>query len=90
MAREEMASHHALAVAGRAARGGAWRIPAQMLHVGAQAHIPETMVHIRAFGSARGLLPRPEAYEIYLNDPVTTRPENMRTIPRRGALGLLN
>ena len=58
----------------------------QMLHLGAQAHIPETMAHIRAFGSARGLLLRDDPYEIYLNDPATTRPENMRTILRAAVL----
>jgi hypothetical protein len=58
----------------------------QMLHLGAQAHIQETMAHIRAFGSARGLVLRDNAYEIYLNDPATTRPENMRTILRAAVL----
>ncbi len=58
----------------------------QMLHLGAQAQIPDTLAHIRAFGSSRGLLLRPDAHEIYLNDPGTTRPENMRTILRLAVL----
>lgn len=58
----------------------------QMLHLGAQARVPETLAHVRAFGSSRGLLLRADAHEIYLNDPSTTRPENMRTLLRLAVL----
>jgi hypothetical protein len=86
-ARDEIAGHHTPAVLARVRlRRRMEDTCVQMLHVGALAHSPETLAHIQSFGNARGLRLRPEAYEIYLNDPVTTRPENMRTILRAAVL----
>jgi len=87
LAMEEIASHYAPATLARVRlRRRSEDTCVQMLHLGAQAHVQETMAHIRSFGSARGLVLRPDAYEIYLNDPATTRPENMRTILRAAVL----
>jgi hypothetical protein len=87
LALEEIASHFDPATLARVRlRRRSEDTCVQMLHLGAQAHVQETMAHIRSFGSARGLVLRQDAYEIYLNDPATTRPENMRTILRASVL----
>lgn len=54
----------------------------QTLHVGPYADEPETVARMHAFAEAEGLKGHGLHHEIYLNDPLKTAPERLKTILR--------
>jgi hypothetical protein len=54
----------------------------QMMHVGPYADEPETIAKLRAFANERGYVFHGSHHEIYLGDPRTARPENLKTVLR--------
>ncbi len=54
----------------------------QTLHLGPYANEPETVARIHAAAEAEGFTPHGLHHEIYLNDPLKTAPERLKTILR--------
>ncbi|MFH1834430.1 MAG: GyrI-like domain-containing protein [bacterium] len=56
----------------------------QILHIGPYADEPRTLEKMAALAEARGYVFRGRHHEIYLGDPRKAKPENLRTVLRRG------
>jgi hypothetical protein len=54
----------------------------QIMHVGPYADEPRTLAKMSAFAEARGYVLRGPHHEIYLGDPRTAKPENLKTVLR--------
>ena len=55
----------------------------QALHIGPYATEPKTIAKMMAFAKEQGVTPHGRHHEIYLSDPSTTKPEELRTILRQ-------
>jgi hypothetical protein len=54
----------------------------QIMHIGPYAEEPRTLELLDAYASDHGLEMHGRHHEIYLGDPRTAKPENLRTILR--------
>lgn len=54
----------------------------QMMHVGPYSDEPRTLEKMAVFADARGYIFRGRHHEIYLGDPRTARPEDLKTVLR--------
>jgi hypothetical protein len=58
----------------------------QIMHIGPYAEEPRTLEKMSAFAEARGLIFHGRHHEIYLGDPRTAKPDNLRTVLRHAVL----
>ena len=54
----------------------------QIMHIGPYADEPRTVARMEAFAQERGYVFHGRHHEIYLGDPRTARPENLKTVLR--------
>ncbi len=54
----------------------------QMMHMGPYAAEPATVEKMDAFACEKGYIKTGKHHEIYMNDPLKTKPENLKTILR--------
>jgi hypothetical protein len=58
----------------------------QIMHIGPYAEEPRTLEKMSAFAEARGLVFHGRHHEIYLGDPRTAKPENLKTVLRHAVV----
>ncbi len=58
----------------------------QIMHIGPYADEPRTLEKMATFAEARGYVFRGRHHEIYLGDPRTAKPENLKTVLRHAVL----
>jgi len=56
------------------------------MHVGPYADEPATLAKMEEFAKVHGYVLRGRHHEIYLGDPRTAKPENLRTVLRHAVI----
>ena len=56
----------------------------QIMHIGPYADEPQTVDRMTAFAEEHGYRLRGPHHEIYLGNPATAKPENLKTVLRHG------